>query len=494
MFTNPSRATTVSAIVITVSLLSLGCNKEPSTPDELLHHSFAIGDWNTTVALCDQMLERNPNDIEIVMLRGRAHLGAGSLEDAVRDFTHFIELRPEDPEGYYHREIAYRKLGQLDLASRDGQTARTFDTLYKSAYAYDPSNFQRPVDLSSVSSRPTQDSTSDKVREPFDETIFSDDTGFEPDETSRVLAAGTPTDEDNRVRQDAADIGVPKAPQIVHDNFIPKLADPSDDDEATDSDNAMDGDKVARFNDLQFPANPTLDDTKELEIPDLEPVNKHTLMPELTTSLPTDPSGNLLVPGASPGTLSTGLPSSPSVAAPSPNGLSRSPLATGLNAPTAPATGLNAPYTVNPPPAMVPPSQPAVGTSPNSIDPVFVPNIGLSGLPLPNGATGLPTDRTGQQFVAPGSPTTDYRPTAGQSVMPQTTPYHGNPIFDPNEKPVITTSLPGYPTPNSVVPNNAQGQGVTLSTNLSDTVLQNRLSRPTQSRAPDYQFRSLQQQ
>jgi hypothetical protein len=504
------------AVAVSVTPFGIGCSKEPTSPAEVIKQSFDNGDWNTVVSMCNQLLERNPDDADAILMRGRAYLGGGDLESAFRDFSRRIELKPEDPEGYYHRQIAYRELGQPDLAAADGERARRFDSLYKSAYAFEPSNFMSGVDLPSTETKPALDFDSIANHTAQDETVYSDEAEFEPDGTSRVLASGDPSKrEDKKVSE--GDIGIPRAPQIVHEDLIPKLADPK----ASQVRDVEAGD-LAELRNLQFPANPTEDDPAgpQGKIPEItEPSNDAPALPELSTALPKDPSGRVFIPGNAPGAMSTGLQMKPrSDAQEGPENIGA--LSTGLNAPQTIATGLNAPRDVKSvanlgdfppgafspnainPNAINPNAMNSSGGNPNGVYPTGLQfdgqkssgaasapttNIGLSGIPLPNLSTGLP--------VPSLTTSTNFAPTLPQAtVTPGAVPFHGNPVYSPNRKPVISNSLSGYPVPNAVA-QPVPSQPTTISTRLSDAVLQERLSRPTQGgTGASTQLRSLQQQ
>lgn len=484
------------AIAASGTLLCMGCSQKPSTPDDALKHSFDNGDWNAVVSLCNQMLEQKPDNADVLLMRGRAHLGSGDLDAAVRDFSRRIELQPEDHEGYYHREIAYRELGRPDLAAADGERARRFDPYYKSAYAYDPSNFRSQVNIQPAAIPSSSDIDSDSERASYQETIEAE---FEPDATSQVLASGEAIDGDEKVSE--GDIGIPSAPQIVHENLIPKLANPVADAKASGDDAG----ELAELGNMQFPANPTKDDPAGQPLPDISgPATDTQDLPELSTALPKDPGGNVFIPGGAPGAMSTGLEKDSPITAPTKVGERAlgddGSRAIGLNAPQAIATGLNAPRDLNP--GSSPGGLGTGGLNTNGFNaggynfnglnapgtataPAI--NIGASGLPLPQRSTGLPVpSRNASTSFAPSPP-----PPTG---LPNATTYRGIPVYGPNQQTVISNSLPGYAVPNSVS-NPTTTPPPTISTNLSDAVLQNRLSKPTPiGTGPSSGLRSLQKQ
>ena len=60
--------------------------------------------------------ERTPNDAGIFYLRGKAYVGMNRNQEAVAALKRAIELAPLDPTPYNQLGVAYRKLGQPELA------------------------------------------------------------------------------------------------------------------------------------------------------------------------------------------------------------------------------------------------------------------------------------------------------------------------------------------------------------------------------------------
>jgi hypothetical protein len=119
-----------------------GCQAEPKNLLEQAEEQFRLGAFSETVATCTAYLAEHPRDYNGLILRGRGRVSQGDYAGAIADFTAAIEIRPNEAEPYHRRESAYRNIGEPELALRDAQHARTLDPLYKTAYAYDPSNFR----------------------------------------------------------------------------------------------------------------------------------------------------------------------------------------------------------------------------------------------------------------------------------------------------------------------------------------------------------------
>jgi hypothetical protein len=322
----------LTVVFLSSGLFCLGCGHKATTPTNQIQQVFETGDWEATVALCDQTLQEHPNNVDALTFRGRAYVADGQYFKGIEDFTTVVELQPDDAEGYYHREIAYRLAGKTEQADVDGQRGRELDTLYKSAYAYEPSSF-RSISTSSSN--------------PYVEPIYADEASFQAnDPTSRLLAADTSTEPaenetlESRVGQDVV---IPQVPKVDRTNGIPKLKG-TETAKTDEADAPKDAAEVEEIEGIQFPPQPLADTPNDSDLPNIDNpfVNPP---PPISTSLPIGPAGNLFIPGAPlRGVVGTGLP-------------------------TARTSGG------------------ATGTS--SLRPQGL-SFGRSGLPIPNNTTGLP--------------------------------------------------------------------------------------------------------
>jgi tetratricopeptide (TPR) repeat protein len=151
-------------LIVALSLPVSGCsskssgggspgNKEAS--EKRLQANDAIGrsDWAGAIRLLDDAVKLEPGNVDGWWLRGLAHLKKKDYEKAeadcsealkldsnfapafrergyarknlkkydaaVEDFTAYIKLRPEDPEGYEGRAVAYWDGGDKAKASAD---------------------------------------------------------------------------------------------------------------------------------------------------------------------------------------------------------------------------------------------------------------------------------------------------------------------------------------------------------------------------------------
>ena len=425
------------ACLLSFGLCCTGCSQK-ATLDEQIQQNFEHGNWETTLTLCEQKLQEQMNNTEVLTLRGRAYIATGQLRKAIADLTRVIELQPDDPEAYYHREIAYRRAGEIELATADGRRGRELDALYKSAYAYEPSNFISPRSFKSTTTR--SEST-------YDEPIYADEASFEAeDETSRLLAEDTgtePTENQTLESRVGQDVVLPRAPQVDRSNVIPNLTG-FDKDKSDEADGQTDaGGEIVGIEDIQFPPQPLPDKPNDSDFPDIDnPLANPP--PQISTSLPVGPVGNLFIPGAAPpGIVGTGLPTARTYGG-----------ASGTSS-------LHRPYTP----------------------------YGLSGLPLPTNSTGLPVS----------TPLTTGQPVDPLIPAGQQTQFHANPIYTPGQRPTpqLSNVVPSRKSPNPLLnqpapPSTAPATPAPISTALPDTVLENKLVPTPASRPATPSYRSIQ--
>jgi tetratricopeptide (TPR) repeat protein len=73
-------------------------------------------DYSAVLAELAQAGKNSPKNAEVFYLRGKCYLAVNRLQEAVAALQRAIELAPLDPGPYYRLGLAYRKLGQPDLA------------------------------------------------------------------------------------------------------------------------------------------------------------------------------------------------------------------------------------------------------------------------------------------------------------------------------------------------------------------------------------------
>ena len=132
-----------------------GCaDTSPPSPRQQAAVFFKNGDWQNVVRTTTPLLEQSPADAQLLTWRGQSNVALSLYDDAISDFTRLIQVTPEDPEAYYLRQMAFERYGKTELAEADGNQARRLDPKYKTAYAFEASNFTEGLDPSLLSRKP----------------------------------------------------------------------------------------------------------------------------------------------------------------------------------------------------------------------------------------------------------------------------------------------------------------------------------------------------
>ncbi len=136
--------------------------------NNICYAQFATGNYGSAINYCSRAIESgelSEGDLVAALInRGVAYKSSGDLESAVADYTHALQLAPDDALLYQNRANALREMGDFDSAlidiekslelapevagawyvrgaiaeaQGDGQAARRF---YMSALGLDPEN------------------------------------------------------------------------------------------------------------------------------------------------------------------------------------------------------------------------------------------------------------------------------------------------------------------------------------------------------------------
>jgi len=80
---------------------------------------YHMGQYEDAKAICDRILNLNPDDPAILNNRGVAYAELSEYDKALADFNHSLELRPDDPGTLSNRGLAYAKLERYEEALAD---------------------------------------------------------------------------------------------------------------------------------------------------------------------------------------------------------------------------------------------------------------------------------------------------------------------------------------------------------------------------------------
>lgn len=89
---------------------------------------------NEIVKLCDEYLEKSPNDFEIVKKKAKAFMNMEKYEDAQLTFLKAIEIKNDDWESWYLRGVCLRRIGKYGGAIQSFQTAIAINPQHKESY------------------------------------------------------------------------------------------------------------------------------------------------------------------------------------------------------------------------------------------------------------------------------------------------------------------------------------------------------------------------
>jgi tetratricopeptide (TPR) repeat protein len=98
-----------------------------------LHHERE--DYAAEIEVCNQALERLPDDPNALHQRAAAYWYAERYDDAIRDFTRVLELQPDSADAYSGRGQALAESGRFEEAIPDLDRAMKTGTKTVAAYA-----------------------------------------------------------------------------------------------------------------------------------------------------------------------------------------------------------------------------------------------------------------------------------------------------------------------------------------------------------------------
>lgn len=98
-----------------------------------LHHESE--DYQAEIEVCNQALERLPDDLNALLQRAGAYWYAEQYDDAIRDFTRVLELQPDSPDAYSGRGQVLAEAGRFEEAIPDLDRAMKTGPKTVAAYA-----------------------------------------------------------------------------------------------------------------------------------------------------------------------------------------------------------------------------------------------------------------------------------------------------------------------------------------------------------------------
>jgi tetratricopeptide (TPR) repeat protein len=104
-------------------LLNTEQKSQNSTQVETIEELYLQGvllyeaeDWGAALAVFDRCLQQNPQDDQVLFMRGYTLGNLGRLDDAINSYDKVLEINPDDDETWNNRGIALNNLGKFDEA------------------------------------------------------------------------------------------------------------------------------------------------------------------------------------------------------------------------------------------------------------------------------------------------------------------------------------------------------------------------------------------
>jgi len=96
--------------------------------------AFNKNDFSTAIDYFNKVLNLNPNNTEVLFMKGMAHNYLKQYELAIADFDKSLALSPSQPEVYYNRANTYVNLQKIDNALADYANAIHFNPTIPEVY------------------------------------------------------------------------------------------------------------------------------------------------------------------------------------------------------------------------------------------------------------------------------------------------------------------------------------------------------------------------
>ena len=95
---------------------------------------FIAGNYEASVTLFSEVLEKNPDHAQALRSRGAANLKLNAIDAAIADFDRVIEMDPHYARAFHLRGLAKEQKGDNQGASGDFETAIDLAPEYGAAY------------------------------------------------------------------------------------------------------------------------------------------------------------------------------------------------------------------------------------------------------------------------------------------------------------------------------------------------------------------------
>jgi tetratricopeptide (TPR) repeat protein len=131
----------IAALVITIVQVGAA---EQLPMSEVLNQGIHFGDWSKTQSLCNQILQKSPDDADALVSRARIRALLGKTNDAISDCDKVLATRPRFALALRTRGAALCDIGKTQAGQTDlrlylalTQSAHDSDTRYRRAGAFE---------------------------------------------------------------------------------------------------------------------------------------------------------------------------------------------------------------------------------------------------------------------------------------------------------------------------------------------------------------------
>lgn len=128
----------IKLFILCFTFISLQLNAQTIAEEKMKKANLKEidGDYTAAIALYSEVIQEQPRNENVYIMRGKSYLQEGNYEAALNDFTKAIKLNPSNASAYYNRAIIYTDLKEYGdaMAITDLNMAIGIDP--NDAYAY----------------------------------------------------------------------------------------------------------------------------------------------------------------------------------------------------------------------------------------------------------------------------------------------------------------------------------------------------------------------
>jgi tetratricopeptide (TPR) repeat protein len=121
------------AVLLTLCALA-GCSAANVPQEVALRQQEAAAGQVDNIESLTEIIEKNPQDVNALNLRGTAYGQAGDYQNAMDDFNAALKIKPDFPQAYSNRALVFVRIDSLPRAIADYDRAIEINPDYAAAY------------------------------------------------------------------------------------------------------------------------------------------------------------------------------------------------------------------------------------------------------------------------------------------------------------------------------------------------------------------------